>query len=125
MRISQDQLDGDEEVTGGVDVTAGYTPLGGGVGEGNVTVEAVMTGVDNTTTVMAQSLSLVAQTSTLLFNTPTWGTVLNGTSECEDCASVRLDSLDRATQRVKVHVVLKSAVEVGLLYLATVGGGSS
>ena len=83
-------------------------------------VEAVMTGLDNATSLFAQSLQIQAQTAETLHDVQMWRTLVNGSDECSNCSSVRIQPLPVGTQRVKVNVLLEGAVAVGLLYLATI-----
>ena len=83
-------------------------------------VEAVVTGVDNVTSLFAQSMQIQAQTYDFSFNPGAWRTLANGSSQCSKCASIDIEPIPVGTQRFKVDVVLQSATVVGLLYLASI-----
>ena len=120
----QAQVVAHQELVGNGDLVAPYEPPVPNPdiapAAGGVTVEAVLGKEDNETSLFAQSLTITAQASKTLFNTQTWGTVINGEADCTHCASVQLDHLSQLTQRVLVHVVLDTATTAGFLYLATV-----
>ena len=81
-------------------------------------VEAVMTGLDNVTSVFVQKLSIEAQRFEMEGDTLVWLAMMNGTNQCEDCASIGILPVPEGTRRVKVDVVLKDGTEAGLLYVA-------
>ena len=86
----------------------------------NATVEAVVTSLDNKTSVFAQRLEVEAQTADGAFGTQIWRTLVNGSSGCENCSSVDLAPFPIAAKRIKVDVVLPAAVTAGVVWLASV-----
>ena len=88
-------------------------------GKSGYVVEALLTGLDSRTSLVAQSLKIQAQAYELISNTHVWGTLANGSYECANCASVEIPSVPIGTQRIKVNLVLRTA-SAGLLYLASI-----
>ena len=70
-------------------VTA-YSPFHELPGRDGYAVEAVMTSLDNTTSVFAQNLTIQAQAKDEISNTQLWGTLVNGSNTCNNCAAIRL-----------------------------------
>ena len=91
-----------------------------GTTAGATMVEAVMTGLDSTTSVYAESLQIQAQTAETLHDTQTWRTLVNGSSECSNCSSIAIQPVPTGTDRIKVNVILEGAAAAGLLYLASI-----
>ena len=84
-------------------------------------VEAVVTGMDGTTALLAESMQIAAQTSRILRGVRSWQAVAGATRRCVDCEAVGMGRVPVETQRVDVDVVLKAEeIRSGMLYLATV-----
>ena len=142
VAIARDEQD--KEVEGGVGstVTADFVGQRGGAR----TVEAVVTGVQNETSLFAQSIEMQAQINDAIFHMDLWRTVslfipilesswgdilmnfilmtyaqvVNGTSECSNCSSIALQPFPLKARRIKVHVVFPAAMTSGILYLASI-----
>ena len=59
-------------------------------GTSSYAIEAVVTGLDNTTSLFAQSLTIQAQESSTVSNTQLWGTLPNGFKGCNNCAAIAI-----------------------------------
>ncbi len=101
---------GSGQVSTGV-VTADFHPASRNA---NLAVEAVITSVDNRTSVFATSIVVQAQRFE-----GAWRTVDNGTAECLRCSSVVLAPFPMTVSRVKVDVVMPDSTPMGLLWLAS------
>ena len=79
-----------------------------------------MTGLDGTTSIFAETLSIQTQTYQMIGNVPVWGSLPNGTDECHNCPSVDIHPIPVGTKRVVVNVVLQAATAAALMYLEAV-----
>ena len=106
-----------DEVTNRPDIVTQDVHIAPGA---NLAVEAVLTGLDNTTSLNATSLDMQAQSSNRAFMTTLWRSLPDGEKACTNCSSVELAPLPDNAQRVKINVVLPPNVKAGLLYLASI-----
>lgn len=107
---------GQQTVSSGV-VTAGFDPSSRAVNGQQVAIEAVLTHVDKQTSLFATSHVIQAQ----WYNATRgiWRTVAQGSNDCIECSSLRLEPFPSTAQRVKVSVVLPESMPAGLLWLAS------
>ena len=98
-------------------VTAGFNPRFQDEDGMHVAVEAVLTDVDQRTSLFATSYVMQAQRYNATRGV--WRTEADGSNDCIDCSSLRLEPFPMTAQRVKVDVVLPESMPVGLLWLAS------
>ena len=104
---------GENLVSSGV-VTAGFNPALYNNSGSHLAVEALVTSVDQRTSLFAPSMVMQAQTYSGL-----WRTVADGHNYCIRCSSVCLAPFPATAQRVRVDVVLPDSSPTGLLWLAS------
>ena len=107
---------GQQTVSSGV-VTAGFDPSSRAGNGKQVAIEAVLTHADRRTSLFATSHVMQAQ----WYNATRgiWRTVAQGSNNCIECSSLRLEPFPSTAQRVKVSVVLPESMPAGLLWLAS------
>ena len=91
-------------------VTVPYVPVG------DAKVEALLTGLNNNTSVFAKSLEMKPQVQGLVSGEMQWSTLSAGASSCIDCASLDISEVPAGTQRILVHATLPTTVTAALLY---------
>ncbi|MCJ1231855.1 hypothetical protein MMC12_008534 [Toensbergia leucococca] len=89
-------------------------------GSNSYALGAILTGLDGTTSIFAETLSIQTQTYQMIGNVPVWGSLPNGTDECHNCPSVDIHPIPVGTKRVVVNVVLQAATAAALMYLEAV-----
>ncbi|MCJ1228050.1 hypothetical protein MMC12_004710 [Toensbergia leucococca] len=107
VKIAQSQLDW---MTKPESVTVPYVPVG------DAKVEALLTGLNNNTSVFAKSLEMKPQVQGLVSGEMQWSTLSAGASSCIDCASLDISEVPAGTQRILVHATLPTTVTAALLY---------
>lgn len=95
-------------------ITAGFNPTLYDKNATHLAVEAVITSVNNRTSLFAASAVIQAQSYNGL-----WRTVTNGYNSCMRCSSLTLAPFPITAQRVKVDVVMPDSSPTGLLWLAS------
>ena len=92
-------------------------PLDPATAQSGGTIEAMLLSLDNTTSVLAQSLSISAQRYVMLGNgSEDWQTLDDEVNACNNCSTLRLGPISKATARVEVDVMVPTNA---FLYLYT------
>ena len=85
--------------------------------KGQTAIEAKLTGLDITSSVVATSLRIRAQSVKELFGSELHTTLPGGIEACTNCTNVVLQPVPVGTQRVQVDAVLPTLVEGAKLFL--------
>lgn len=82
-------------------------------------VKAMVMSTDTLQTLNASQFTITAQKSQIVGGHKQWQTLPSGVAQCEDCATIRMPSVPKGTERFSVNVLLAVPAVEGVLRLAS------